>query len=279
VNGQPVRFLVDNIVPYSTISLENALKLHLKMEGRPSDITGNRASGGEDAGVATVKEFSLAGLAGGRVIKDAEFMVLARKFDPNFIGMIGRDIIGSADAEYDLAKGIIRLLSSTHCSGQSLAYWHGPADVSEIELEFKSGLEVGKLDIPTSALTGMATINGKKIRVLFSTGASCSMLSPKAAKRLGIKPEGETVVAAGVVLPINEANVDAHIARLDSLNLGAESHKDVQVLVGDLKDYPFVDLLLGADFFLSHRIYIASNPHSVFFTYSGGRLFNLTPFR
>jgi len=101
-------------------------------------------------------------------------------------------------------------------------------------------------------------------------------LSTKAAKRLGIKPQRETV-AAGVVLPINESNVDAHVGRVESLNLGGESHKDVDVLVGDLKDFRFVDLLLGADFFLSHRVYIASNPHSVYLTYSGGPLFKLTP--
>jgi hypothetical protein len=47
--------------------------------------------------------------------------------------------------------------------------------------------------------------------------------------------------------------------------------------VGDLKSFPFVDLLLGADFFLSHRVYIASNPRGVYFTYSGGPLFNLMP--
>jgi len=276
MNGQSARFLVDSTVPYSVISLENTLKWHLKMDQRPSEITGNRASGGEDAGIAKVKEFSLAGLAGGRVTKDAEFIVLARKFDAAFIGLIGRDIIGYADTEYDLAKGVIRLFYSKYCSGQSLAYWHGTTDVSEIKLEFNREPEVGQSGIFSSALTGMATINGKKIRVLFSTGASRSILSTKAAKRIGIRREGETVVAAGVVLPIDESSVDAHIARVDSLSLGGESHTDVQVLVGDLKYRPFVDLLLGADFFLSHRVYVASNPRSVYFTYNGGPLFNLT---
>lgn len=277
VNGQPARFVVDSTVPYSVISLENALKWNLKMEQRPSEITRNRASGGEDAGIAKVKELSLAGLAGGRVVKDVEFMVLARKFDPNTIGLIGRDLIGSADTEYDLANGVIRLFYSKYCSGQSLAYWHGTTGVAEIKLEFNREPEVGQSFILPEGLTAAATVNGKKIRVLFSTGASHSLLSTKAAKRVGIKTEGEAVVAAGAVLPIDGSNVDARVARVDSLNLGGESHKDVQVLVGDLKSFPFVDLLLGADFFLSHRVYIASNPRGVYFTYSGGPLFNLMP--
>jgi tetratricopeptide (TPR) repeat protein len=34
-------------------------------------------------------------------------------------------------------------------------------------------------------------------------------------------------------------------------------------------------MLIGADFFLSHRIYVASKQHKLFFTYNGGAVFNL----
>jgi tetratricopeptide (TPR) repeat protein len=36
------------------------------------------------------------------------------------------------------------------------------------------------------------------------------------------------------------------------------------------------DMLIGADFFLSHRIYVASSQHKLYFTYNGGPVFNLT---
>ena len=35
------------------------------------------------------------------------------------------------------------------------------------------------------------------------------------------------------------------------------------------------DMLIGADFFLSHRIYVASSQRKLFFTYNGGPVFNL----
>ncbi len=38
-------------------------------------------------------------------------------------------------------------------------------------------------------------------------------------------------------------------------------------------------MLIGADFFLSHRIYVASSQHKLFFTYNGGPVFNLTASR
>jgi tetratricopeptide (TPR) repeat protein len=36
-------------------------------------------------------------------------------------------------------------------------------------------------------------------------------------------------------------------------------------------------MLIGADFFLSHRIYVAGKQHKLFFTYNGGPVFNLKP--
>jgi hypothetical protein len=37
-----------------------------------------------------------------------------------------------------------------------------------------------------------------------------------------------------------------------------------------------VDMLIGADFFLSHRIYVANSQRKLYFTYNGGPVFNLT---
>jgi tetratricopeptide (TPR) repeat protein len=35
-------------------------------------------------------------------------------------------------------------------------------------------------------------------------------------------------------------------------------------------------MLIGADFFLSHRVYVATSQHRLYFTYNGGAVFNLT---
>jgi tetratricopeptide (TPR) repeat protein len=35
-------------------------------------------------------------------------------------------------------------------------------------------------------------------------------------------------------------------------------------------------MLIGADFYLSHRIYVATSQHKLYFTYNGGPVFNLT---
>jgi tetratricopeptide (TPR) repeat protein len=55
--------------------------------------------------------------------------------------------------------------------------------------------------------------------------------------------------------------------------LGDEEIRNTRLRIGD----PGIDtdMLIGADFFLSHRIYVASKQHKLFFTYNGGAVFNL----
>ena len=35
-------------------------------------------------------------------------------------------------------------------------------------------------------------------------------------------------------------------------------------------------MLIGADFFLSHHVYVANSQRKLYFTYNGGPVFNLT---
>jgi hypothetical protein len=39
---------------------------------------------------------------------------------------------------------------------------------------------------------------------------------------------------------------------------------------------PALDMVLGADFFLTHRIYVANNQQKMYFTYNGGPVFDLS---
>src|SRR5262245_50590801 len=109
INGQPVNFVVDSTELSSVLSLESALKLGLKTHPRPVEITANNASGAERGGRTTVRELAIAGMEG-RLPKGANFVVVAHKFTPEFVGLIGREMFGNADVEFDLAKGAIRLM-------------------------------------------------------------------------------------------------------------------------------------------------------------------------
>ena len=66
------------------------------------------------------------------------------------------------------------------------------------------------------------------------------------------------------------------IAPFASFKLGDEEIRNTRLRIGD-PGVDTTDMLIGADFFLSHRIYVASKQHRLFFTYNGGAVFNLKP--
>ncbi len=265
INGQPAHFLADSGAFFSILTREAAEKYQLKVG--PSPITVRGTGGFEKTGLTRVKEFTLAGFGGGRVIKDVDFFIGSNNFAQDGDGIIGQNVLGGADTEFDLANGFIRMFRAKDCRSRALAYWAGGASVAEIEIESRDPLH--------PHLIGHAKINGKRIRITFDTGAWRSILNLDAAARVGIKPENEDVAAAGIGHGLGKQTHENWIARFDSLDLGGEVIKNARLRMGDLSLLGNTDMLLGADFFLSHRIYVAANQHKIYFTYNGGPVFDL----
>ena len=267
INGNPARFLADSGAFFSLIS-RDALEMYgLKVSPLAPNFRVRGTSGNETMGVAKAAKFSLDGFSGGRTFEGVEFLITTQRFGFDTVGIIGQNILGTADAEYDLANGMIRLFRKQDCKGTMLAYWAGDKSVADMELE------------PTTALSphlvGHALLNGKKIRVMFDTGASTSVMTLKAARRAGIEPEDEEVKAGGLSQGIGKKANENWIARFETLDLGGEVIKNARLRIADIQIGDRIDLLLGADFFLSHRLYVAAKDRRLFFTYNGGPVFDL----
>jgi len=126
-----------------------------------------------------------------------------------------------------------------------------------------------------SRTIGHAYVNGVEIRALFDTGAGTSLLSLRAAARMGIKPDSPGVVSGGASYGIGKDTFATYIAPISSFKIGSEEIKNTRIRIGDV-DLADADMLIGADFFLSHHIYVANSQHKLYFTYNGGPVFNLT---
>ena len=64
------------------------------------------------------------------------------------------------------------------------------------------------------------------------------------------------------------------MARFERFEIGGEAILNNRLAVTNF-NVPGVDLLLGIDFFLSHRIYVSKKRSKMFFTYNGGAVFAL----
>jgi tetratricopeptide (TPR) repeat protein len=264
INDQDVQFVFDSGAFYSMISAASAAQLNLKLTPAPLGLRVTGLNGSVNTSVANVKVLTLGGLP----IKNVEFLVGGSDVQGGSVGLLGQNIFRIGDVEYDLAKGVIRLMRADGCSNALLAYWVKATEpYSVIKIDSVTPLE------PHTIST--AYINGAEVRVLFDTGAPTSMLSLKAAARAGVKPDSPGVVAAGRSGGIGRSTYQTYIGPFASFKIGEEEVRNTRLRFGDmtLED---ADMLLGADFFLSHRIYVASSQRKLYFTFNGGHVFNLS---
>jgi tetratricopeptide (TPR) repeat protein len=101
------------------------------------------------------------------------------------------------------------------------------------------------------------------------------VLTLQAAARAGIKPDQEDVKAAGIGRGIGNKGHESSIARFETLDLGGEKIRNARLFISEVDISSIGDMLLGADFFLSHRIFISTTQSKIYFTYNGGRVFDL----
>jgi tetratricopeptide (TPR) repeat protein len=158
-------------------------------------------------------------------------------------------------------------MKAQDCSKAVLAYW------ASASLPY-SAIDVESTTPQRPFTTGSAFINGHPIRVLFDSGAGVSILSLKAAARVGVKPDSPGVVSAGPTWGFGRNTIPSYIAPFSSFKIGAEEIRNTRLRIADI-ELPDADMLIGPDFFLSHRIYVANSQHKLYFTYNGGPVFNL----
>jgi tetratricopeptide (TPR) repeat protein len=263
INGEQLQMAIDSGAFYSTLTPAVAKHLNLRFEPLPDNFRMYGFNGAVNASVTTVNEFRLASL----VIPHTQFIVGGTEMGGGAAGLLGQNLLGFADTEYDLANGIVRIMRPKDCSKQTLAYWTKTDPVSEIEIE--------PIQQARYHTIGSGYLNGKKIRVNFDTGTGLSMLSLKAAERAGIKPDSPGVVPAGSLTGLGRGWIRTWIATFESFKLGGEEIRNARLRFGDFNSEDG-DLVIGADFFLSHHIYVSNAQSKLYFTYNGGPVFNLT---
>ncbi len=261
INGAGAKFLLDSGAFYSMISSATASDFNLKL----TPVRGLRVSGAggmASTEVTTIRAFTLAD----QVVHNVEFLVGGS--DVGYAGVVGQNFLEKWDVEYDLAHGAVRLFETDGCKQKMLAYWVVPGQPY-------STMDINRANPQQPHTTGTVWVNGVKIRAIFDTGASGSVLSLAVAERAGIKTNSPGVTEAGYGTGIGAGSVKVYLATFDSLKIGdGEEIRHARFAFADLH-FPDGDMLLGADFFLSHRIFVANSQHRLYLTYNGGPVFDL----
>ena len=259
VNGKDAHFLLDSGAFYSMMSTAEAADLNLKLTVSPVALYG--VGGGTRSWLTKVQDFTFLGAT----FHDVEFLVSGSEAGPS--GLIGQNLLSHFDVEYDLARGAIRLFKPEGCSRTKLAYWTGGQAFSL--------MDINTVERSNPHTIGVAYVNGQKIRAMFDTGAATSILSLTAARNIGIDISGAGVKEAGYASGIGRGSAKSYLAPVASFKIGDDEEiKNTRLRIADIR-LGDADMLVGADFFLSHRIFVSNSQHKLYLTYNGGAVFNL----
>jgi tetratricopeptide (TPR) repeat protein/predicted aspartyl protease len=265
INGQDVQFVVDSGAFFSFITAANADKFKLPRQQMPTGVFITGITGDFDANVGIVKVLTLANAP----LHNVQFVVGGGEFGEGSVGLLGQNILGLFDVEYDLAKGSIHLWSSKGCSSKSdMGYWSTTAPEAIIDLDTDAGRYV-------SSTKGPVYVNGVRLKAIFDTGAPGSIMTREAAAKAGIKTTDPDVIAAGYEGGAGKRLVRSWIATVKSFKIGDEEIRNTKMRFGDI-ELTDADMLVGADFFLAHHIFVSNHQQKLYLTYNGGPVFDMS---
>jgi predicted aspartyl protease len=277
VEGQEGRFLLDSGSHINAISSKMAADRKL----RPMTI------GHGGAGINDSTETSISGANGrlnvnymvvasqvefvGTVFKNVAFMA-TRDLEED--GLIGQSTLHQFDVEYDLRGGVVRLVQPEDCGNADIVYWaKAGAAISKIPLNRTVKVQ-DRIVADNLHTRGTVFINGVQMRALFDTGASFTFITERAAERAGVRTSDPGVQSARDFNGL-DGRGKAWIGGFKSVKIGDEEIQNTTLEIGQSATDDF-DVLIGADFFLSHHVYVANSQNRIYFSYLGGSPF-LTP--
>jgi predicted aspartyl protease len=261
VDGVDTNLFVDTGSFFNTLSPSAAKKLGLTLKHLPIAIEIQGATGEADPMLATADSFTFMGFTLSRV----DFLVAEHELGAHADGLIGENLMFLADAEFDLPDGVIRLFGTKGCDNAELAYWATDGNFNEVH--------IAHIEKPDYKIQGWANVNGHKIRMVLDTGAPQSILKADVAKADGVPVTGPKATPAGQMGGVGMGRMNVTVAPVDDFAIGDEEIKNTHLIVGPLQ-LPDADMLLGLDFFMSHRIFVSNTQNKLYFTYSGGPVFD-----
>ena len=276
VNGKKVYFIYDTGAAYSLLDVDAASLLGMgTRENRGLTMYG--VGGAVHARSVIFPDLQL----GQFHLRNQEMLIADRashatRSGEPIIGLVGSDIFGAMDVEFDLAHNVLRLLKPSGCDDDDMVYWG--AAYSKAPIIWRR--EGQNVDLNLG-------LNGETIEAILDTGAPSSTVTLAAAARAGVTPNSPGARRIGVVGGIGASTNDVWIGEFNTVSIGNEKINRVNLMIADLyRQDKLVELgsrlptaietnqmLLGLDFVRAHRVLLSRSHNKVYFSYNGGPVF------
>ncbi len=166
-------------------------------------------------------------------------------------GLLGRDFLAPFDLDLDLPEHRLTLYSVSGCQPLVLP-WTKP--YAAIPATTPMG----------AALVLQVMIDGQPLRALLDSGATASLVTAPGMVRLGLTPEILAQDPAGMAAGIGPAAVPMRRHRFAEMRVGRDVTRDPALWVAPVRLAPIVDMLLGADWLRSRRVWLSFATKQIF---------------
>lgn len=262
INGQPVRMMIDTGAG-TTIVYPRAAE-RVKLEGSLHPVVMRSLGQPFAAVIAQARDLEF----GARRWLRPQLLVVDGAAPGGADGLLGQDLLAGLDVEFDLAHGAVRLFAPQGCTDESLAYWTGGERAAELQLE-----KSGAAERPFAPIE----VNGVVLHALFDSGSPTSSMTAEAARHAGVRPGDPGVASAGASYGIGPNALATWRGVFHTIKIGSEVLPDAAM---DFVEKPnaSADALIGADYFLTHRVLIARSQGRIYTTPVGrGGLWRAEP--
>jgi aspartyl protease len=166
-------------------------------------------------------------------------------------GLLGRDFLSVFDLDLDVPDARLTIFEVHDCAGRFLP-WTG--DYTPVPVTMAT----------EHALVLPVTLDDTPLRALLDSGSSASLLAAPGMFRLGLQASDLAADPAKQISGLGPRTIVTHLHRFRSLQVGRQVIDAPTIWVAPIRLSPIVDMLLGADWLVSRRIWISYATQQIF---------------
>jgi predicted aspartyl protease len=242
INGTRVPFLLDTGATGTSLFAESATALRLPAD-RMRNTTARGVGGISQQRNALVQQMRV----GEREMQRLTVPVLThnRPTPLPMAGLIGADFLRASEVEIDFPARRFVLHDARTCFARTAPGWTGEYDTIPLEV------------LPSGLVRLRVEVNGSALWAVLDTGAEHSTMLRSVAADLGISEAALSGKPVGVVHGIGATRVELRVQRFDTIQIGAETLRNVPVGIIDIPAGTPFGMLLGLDYIAQRRLWLS----------------------
>lgn len=240
LDGQSAEFLVDTGAGASLITPEAAQRLGLRRDSHHARLILG-AGGSVISADAQVRRYGAGSVA--LDVSDIAVGSTATSANAHVDGLLGADLLAGFEVDLDIPQSRLGLWRAEGCGTD-----FDPVEGPHFALPAVRGTNSHVL-VPVR-------LDGTNMLALLDSGASITVATNAAASYVGVTPAALARDPGSVAFGADRHGIAFHVHRFPEFVIGPERYRDIPMAVGPVQ-VPVAGMLLGADYFAHHRVWIS----------------------